>query len=185
MANIGDISVPITKPATEWVNGRARQKVSPQERHARAQTRIAAALAAWADKAGAGRVGTEWEFRLTPPGEITRPLVPDIAYLSYDRLGYEEDEAAQIPRLAPDVVIEILSPDDRMADVEEKIRVYRASGTLLVVLVDTERQTFTTYDAEGSTVLSRSDTFTHAALPGFAMPVASAFQKAPSSTRRT
>ncbi len=104
MANIGEIGVPSTKPATEWINGRARQKVNPQEGHARAQMRIAAVLA--------------------------------------------------------------------------------ASGTLLVVLVDTERQTFTTFDVEGSKVLSRSDTFTHAALPGFAMPIASAFEKAPNSTRR-
>lgn len=36
MSGLREITVPITKPATEWVNGRALQKVSPQEKHARA-----------------------------------------------------------------------------------------------------------------------------------------------------
>jgi len=58
--------------------------------------------------------------------------VPDVAFLSYERLGYDEDEAAQIPYMAPDAAIEILSPDDGRADIEEKIRVYLASGTALV-----------------------------------------------------
>ena len=33
-------------------------------------------LRLWAD--GRGEVGTEWCFRLEPPGEDIRPLVPDV-----------------------------------------------------------------------------------------------------------
>jgi len=128
MSTVREITVPVTKPATEWVNGRALQKVSPQEEHGRAQRRIAAALGAWADETGSGRVSTEWEFRVTPPHEATRPLVPDVAFLSFDSLSYEQDEAAQIPRMAPDVAIEIVSPNDQRHDVDEKTRVYLAAG---------------------------------------------------------
>src|SRR5271165_50987 len=64
--------------------GRPLQKMSPRERHSRAQTNFVAALGTWADETGSGRVGTEWDFRIAPPGEPRRPLVPDIAYLSYD-----------------------------------------------------------------------------------------------------
>ena len=176
MSAMREITVPQTKPATEWVNGRALQKVSPQERHARAQGRIVGALGAWADAAGLGRVGTEWEFRVTPPHEATRPLVPDIAFLSYDRLGYEQDEAAQIPYMAPDVAVEILSPGDRRHDVDEKIRVYLAAGAKLVLLVDPAERTFTAHDHEGARRLSAEDIFTHPALPGFSMRVASSFE---------
>ncbi len=28
-----------------------------------------------------GEVGTEWRFRVQPPGEPARPLVPDVAYV--------------------------------------------------------------------------------------------------------
>jgi len=138
---------------------------------------MVAALGAWADETGSGRVGTEWEFRVTPPHEQTRPLVPDVAFLSYDRLAYERDDAAQIPYMAPDVAIEIRSPDDRLSDIDEKIRVYLASGAALVLLIDPVEQTFTAHDANGSRTFSRDDTFTHESLPGLTIQVASVFEK--------
>ncbi len=177
MSSVREITVPITEPATEWVNGRALQKVSPQERHARAQGRMVAALSAWADTTGAGRVGTEWEFRVTPPQEATRPLVPDIAFLSYDRLAYEEDDAAQIPYTAPNVSIEVISSGDRWTDIDEKVRVYLAAGAALVLLIDPHEQTFTTHDSEGVRRFTRLETFKHLALPAFAIEVASVFEK--------
>lgn len=177
MSSLREITVPASKPATEWVNGRALQKVSPQERHARAQLRMGATLSDWADKTGAGRVGTEWEFRVTPPHEATRPLVPDVAFLSYDRLAYEEDAAAQIPYMAPDVAIEIVSPGDRHIDVEEKTRVYLAAGASLVLLVDPREQTFIAHDSEGVRRFSRHEIFKHLALPAFAIEVATVFEK--------
>lgn len=177
MSAIHEITVPETKPATEWVNGRALQKVSPQERHARAQARMVAKLGAWADETGAGRVGTEWEFRVTPPHEATRPLVPDVAFLSFERLGYEQDDAAQIPYMAPDVAVEILSPSDRQPDVDEKIRVYLAAGAKLVLLVDSVERTFVAHDTEGAHHFSPSETFTHWTLPGFSVRVASIFER--------
>lgn len=177
MSTVREITVPVTKPATEWVNGRALQKVSPRERHARAQSRMVAALHAWADKTGAGRVGTEWEFRVTPPHEATRPLVPDVSFLSYDRLAYEEDDAAQIPYMAPDVAIEIVSPGDRRVDIDEKTRVYLAAGASLVVLIDPSEQTFTTHDSGGVQRFSPHETFEHPALPAFAIKVGAVFEK--------
>ncbi|MBV8172425.1 MAG: Uma2 family endonuclease [Candidatus Eremiobacteraeota bacterium] len=177
MSPTPEITVPQTKPATEWINGRALQKVSPQERHARAQGAIVSAMREWAHRTGAGRVGTEWEFRVTPPHEATRPLVPDVAFLSYDRLSYDDDSAAQIPYMAPDVAIEVLSPDDRRRDVAEKIRVYLAAGAKLVVLVDSERRTMTSYDAEGFNGFEGDETFNHPALPGFEVVVGKIFEK--------
>jgi Uma2 family endonuclease len=139
---------------------------------------MVSALAAWADRTGSGRVGTEWEFRITPPHEPTRPLVPDVAFLSYERLGYNDDEAAQIPYMAPDAAIEILSPRDRRSDIDEKIRVYLASGAALVLLIDPQARTFTAYDNAGSEAFGAGATFEHAALPEFSLIVASVFEKA-------
>src|ERR1700687_4529661 len=113
-----EIVLPTAKPALEWVNGRVLQKVSPQRRHALAQCRFVAALDSWAQARGSGMVGTEWECRIAPPGEIRRPLVPDVAYMSYERIPFESPGEADIPHLAFDAVVEVLSPDDRAADVE-------------------------------------------------------------------
>ena len=177
MSTVREITVPVTKPATEWVNGRALQKVSSQEEHGRVQLQIAAALGAWADETGSGRVSIEWDFRVTPPHEATRPLVPDVAFLSYDSLSYKLDEAAQIPRMAPDVAIEIISPNDQRRDVDEKTRVYLAAGTKLVLLADPATKAFVAHDVGQTRTFSATQTFKRVALPGFAVPVASVFEK--------
>src|ERR1700730_255434 len=111
-----EIILPEATQALEWVNGRALQKVSPQRKHALAQTQFSAALVRWAEIHHSGEVGTEWEFRIEPPGEKRRPLVPDVAFLAFGRVPYDDEAAADIPRLAPDAVVEILSPGDRAPD---------------------------------------------------------------------
>ncbi len=166
-----------TKPASEWIAGRVVQKVSPTARHANAQGRLVAAFMAWTDATGLGRVGTEWEFRIAPPGEVIRSLVPDVAFLSYDRLGFDEDEAAQMPAIAPNVAVEVLSPYDRRRNVDEKIRVYLACGTGLVAVADPERRNVTLHDRNGVLTLEAAGVLRHSELPGFAMPVAAIFAK--------
>jgi len=175
--SIHEITLPETKPATEWVRGRALQKVSPQDPHARAQLRLGAAIFSWAEEHGLGRVGAEWEFRVTPPHEITRPLVPDIAFLSFDVLGFEQREEALIPRAAPTVAVEIISPGDRRDDIDDKIGTYLAAGTLLVLLVDPRDGTFTAHDAEGVKRFAADETFQHPSMPGFSIRVGSAFEE--------
>lgn len=115
-----EITLPEAKPALEWVNGRVLQKVSPKRQHGIAQGRFYAALDAWAQDRRLGIVATEWRFRVQPPGEVRRPLVPDVAYLSYARLPYEEQQVTDEPKVAPDAVVEVLSPSDRRADVEDE-----------------------------------------------------------------
>jgi hypothetical protein len=75
--SLHEIVLPETEPETEWILGRAVQKVSPFRTHARLQLTLGAALLAWAE--GRGEVGSEWRFRVAPPGEVRRPLVPDVA----------------------------------------------------------------------------------------------------------
>jgi Uma2 family endonuclease len=166
-----------TKPASEWIAGRVVQKVSPSQRHASAQARIVSALLAWSDEFDTGRVGTEWEFRIAPPGEKARTLVPDVAFLSYEKISLEKERAAQYPLTAPDAAFEVLSPRDRKSYVAEKIRVYLASGTSLVAIVNPDARTVILHDAGGMRMLKDGDTLKHESLPNFAMPVAAIFAK--------
>ena len=167
VAQTSEIILPEDKPAWEWVRGRALQKVSPKYTHARLQAVLAGAFIAWAR--GQGRVGTEWRFRVTPPGEITRPLVPDVAYLSYARLAEDEVDAAEEPLLAPDVAVEILSPGDRRIDVDHKIGVYLAAGSALVIVIDPKRRVVEMHDQQKCHVAGFDDELTHAILPAFAI----------------
>jgi Uma2 family endonuclease len=172
-----EIDVPQTKPATEWVNGRALQKMNPRERHSRAQGAFLVALLAWAHEHGAGRVGAEWDFRLAPPGEPRRPLVPDVSYLSYVRVSYDDDDGASIPIVAPNAVVEVFSPGDARRDVDEKIRVYLASGTEVVFTVDPIKRVVDVCDARGRKRFICGDVLTHESLAGFRLPVAKIFEK--------
>ena len=65
MSRLLDITVPETKPATEWVRGRALQKMSPRTAHAYAQTKFVVALDAWSERSG---LAGEWFEHPALPG---------------------------------------------------------------------------------------------------------------------
>jgi Uma2 family endonuclease len=174
-----EIVLPETKPETEWVRGRALQKVSPTYSHAILQRLVVTSLGTWADDDGYWRVGAEWRFRVAPPGKVVRPLVPDVAFLSYDALAADAPrDVVEVPLGAPTVAVEILSPDDRRADVADKIATYLAAGTALVVIVDPRRATVALHDADGSRELRDGDVLRHDALPGFSLDVGELFARA-------
>jgi Uma2 family endonuclease len=173
-----EIVLPETKPETEWVRGRPLQKVSPAYRHAKLQRMLATAIGAWADDGRFGRVGSEWRFRVVPPGEIARPLVPNVAYLSYASLPVDADEEAQIPFATPTVAVEILSPGDGRIAVAHKIAVYLRAGTSVVLVVDPKSERIEAHDARRVADFEIGTTFAHAAMPGLTIDVASLFAKA-------
>lgn len=168
-----EIVLPETKPETEWVGGRSLQKVSPQRTHSRLQGAMTAHLDRWAQ--GRGEVGPEWRFRVAPPGEVRRPLVPDVAYVSNERLRVLGDEELEMPPIAPDVVVEVLSPDDRRVDVNEKIGVYLRAGSELVIVVDPMHRAVELHDSRRTVQLGETQAIEHSALPEFSYPVSELF----------
>ena len=170
---IHEIVLPETKPETEWVRGRALQKVSPQRTHSLLQGALTIAMSRWGESRG--EVGPEWRFRVAPPGEVRRPLVPDVAYVSNERLRPLTDAELEIPPLAPDVAVEVLSPDDRRIDLDDKIDVYLRAGSSLVIVVDPRGRIVELHDRAKTIRVDETGTIEHAALPGFAYPVAELF----------
>jgi Uma2 family endonuclease len=168
-----EIVLPITEPETEWVRGRPLQKVSPTRSHSLLQGRFTTALAAWAGDRG--EVGPEWRFRVAPPGGTIRPLVPDIAYVAVERLRGLTGHALEVPQLAPDVAVEILSPDDRRPDVDDKIATYLASGSALVIVIDPQHRQVELHDREG-TAVQDAGMLAHPAVPGFAISIHEMFR---------
>jgi len=133
------MAIPEVKPAIESIRGRYAQKMSPRRRHAILQLRMGALLTQWAG--GRGEVGTEWRFYISPAGEAPSSLVPDVAYVSFERLPLDLGEAREKPEIAPDIAVEILSPGDRLAPLEEKIAIYTANGSMAVIVVDPAAKT--------------------------------------------
>lgn len=133
----------------------------------------------FAEESGRGRSGTEWDFLLTPPGEHAKQLVPDIAYVSYERIAYDDDAAAEIPRVAPNVAVEVLSPGDRRDVRREKIRIYLAAASDLVLFVDPEQQAVTSFDTFGERRYVADETIEHPAMPALKFSLADIFRKPP------
>jgi Uma2 family endonuclease len=78
---------------------------------------------------------------------------------------------------APDLAVEVLSPDDRAGEVLEKVRDWLAAGTRSVWVVDPRTRTVTVHHSPAQVViLSETDTLgDEDLLPRFAVPVAEFF----------
>lgn len=134
-----ELGIPEVKPAIEMVRGRWEQKMSPRRRHAILQSRFSMILSEWAGERG--EVGSEWRCYILPPAEKPSSLVPDVAYFSFERMPVECGELREKPTLAPDIAVEILSPDDRRSLLDEKISIYLANGCRLVIVADPATRT--------------------------------------------
>lgn len=157
----------------ELLDGERRRKVSPRSSHSIVQFLIAGIVQRCAG--GRGIVGTEWDFRLGHIDGSVTLLVPDVAFLRFDRLAALPREERERPTIAPDVVAEVWSPSNDRPYVESKIRKYLACGTALVLDVDPRTRTIVAVDRDGSRTFMQADHFERAAIPWLVFPAADAF----------
>lgn len=101
---------------------------------------------------------------------------PDIAFVRADRVP-----PGRLPTKywdgAPDLAVEVVSPSDRVVEVDEKVRDWLDAGTRLVWVVNPGARTVTVYRPGAKpTVLVESDTLEgEDVVPGFRLPVAEVF----------
>ena len=104
-------------------------------------------------------------------------LAPDIAIVRTERLPGAERISGFIP-VVPDLVVEILSPSDRIGRVNEKVALYLEGGVQLIWLVDPDRQTVTEHaPAKPVRLLQSGDVLTADELsPGLRIQVDEIFE---------
>jgi Uma2 family endonuclease len=108
--------------------------------------------------------------------------IPDLAFYAGTRMAEYKartPDYGKKPRaLVPDFVIEIISPNDTLSDVDEKVDAYLADGVRLIWLVDPQRRKITICapDRE-SPVVVKSDSVISPGdiLPGFELTVSKLF----------
>lgn len=105
---------------------------------------------------------------------------PDVAFVSAER--WPLDRA--LPRtgdwaVAPNLAVEVISPNDVFKDVLAKLREYFRYGVQLVWVIAPEEQQIYVYDSPTQVrILTVRDELTGGeVLPGFRMPLASFFQR--------
>ncbi len=121
---------------------------------------------------GKRQAASEWCFRILPKGEKERrPLVPDVAFVRYERLLGLSDDDQESPPFAPDVAFEIYSVGDRRRDILHKVDVYLRGGSDAVVLVDPRDRSLEIHERRGMRRLTGDATFALSSLPGFTFPL--------------
>jgi Uma2 family endonuclease len=103
--------------------------------------------------------------------------IPDVAFVSWDRLPERRVPAAPIPDLVPDLAVEVLSESNTAAEMARKRREYFAAGVRLVWQVDPASRMVMVYtNVEESTELDEKQTLDGGlVLPGFALPLRELF----------
>ena len=151
---------------TELVRGELVVREPAGYRHGDLAARLLIALGTFVELHGLGRVFTaETGFRLRQNPDTVR--APDVAFVRRERLP--DPPPRGYAALAPDLVVEVLSPDDRPGEVLSKIGDWLEAGTSLVWVVDPEQRTARVYRSDGSQAhLTESDRLDgETVLPGF------------------
>ena len=115
--------------------------------HGRIVMDLARRLANHVDANGLGQVyAAETGFTLARKPDTVR--APDIAFVRSARLP--SPEPAGFPDLAPDLVVEVLSPGDRPGEVLAKVADWLSAGTNLVWVIDPKRRLARVYRHDGT-----------------------------------
>lgn len=102
----------------------------------------------------------------------------DVAFISNERYA-QLGKVSGFLDVAPELVVEIVSPDDRWVDVMQKLHELFAIGVQLVWLADLTARTVYAYRSLTDVrVFTEADVLTgDEVLPGFSVPVASLFEE--------
>lgn len=106
--------------------------------------------------------------------------IPDLSFVSWDRLPGRKSPRVPIPRLTLDLAVEVLSKGNTRAEMARKLREYFDADTRLVWFIDPRKRTVRVFTSpDDSVVLKDGDTLDGGdVLPGFALPVSTLFDEA-------
>jgi Uma2 family endonuclease len=156
---------------TELVRGKLIVREPPGYQHGLVALKIARLIANHAYDHNLGvAVAAETGFKLFSKPDTVRAA--DAAFISHERapdpppIGYLA--------LAPDLAIEVVSPNDRAGEIQGKVSDWLTAGSRLVWVIDPVRRRAVIYRADGSVaLLSEHDALEgEDVLPGFECPLA-------------
>lgn len=124
-------------------------------------------------KAGGAVFAAETGFRIGRDPDTVR--APDVAFVAEPRVA--QARVAGYPDLAPDLVVEVVSPHDAAGEVQARVEDWLRAGTQLVWVLYPQSRSAVVYRPDGEArVLHAEDTLAgDPALPGFACRVGELF----------
>ncbi len=132
---------------TELVKGRLVVREPAGYRHGEVAASLTRILGTFVHARGLGSVvAAETGFKLSTDPDTVR--APDVAFIHRDRVP--SPPPAGYAALAPDLAVEVLSPDDRAGEVLAKVADWLSAGCRVVWVVDPVHRTARVYRADGS-----------------------------------
>jgi Uma2 family endonuclease len=158
----------------ELVEGELIMMSPAGSRHGAIALRIGSMLLDFVEAHDLGvALGAETGFRIASNPDTVR--APDAAFIRANRVGKTLPQSF-FPG-APDLAVEVLSPDDRASEVLAKVENWLEAGCEAVWVVDPKTRTIAMYRSDGkATILKTTDTLDGGdLLPGLQIPVANVF----------
>lgn len=164
------LSLPETKPGSEYIDGEVVQKSMPTTDHAIIQRLLSLVFGLFLRAHPIAEGGPEWRCVFGPTGGEWGRL-PDFALVLRERLRNTRGDEPFFG--APDFAVEITSPDDRISDLLEKVRFYLDNGVRLVWLIDPSTRTVMVWTSWGAARLAKEEELLDGGdvLPGFSVLV--------------
>src|SRR2546425_5422989 len=162
----------IPNKRTELVRGRLIVHEPAGYNHGRVTMNLTVRLGAYVESAGCGQlVAAETGFTLSRAPDTVR--APDIAFVRRDRLP--DPAATGFPEMAPDLVVEVLSPDDRPGETLAKVGDWLEAGARLAWGIQPQRRLARIFPPAGTqALLAQTPAFGgRDGLPGFSCPLGS------------
>jgi Uma2 family endonuclease len=111
------------------------------------------------------------------PDDSDRVRRADAAYIALDRLTPAQYEAEGHCTVCPDLVVEVVSPNDLASELNRKTEEWLAAGAKLVWVIDPDPKIVFCHTPTGVVIRREADTLTgDPVLPGFNVPVADLFR---------
>jgi Uma2 family endonuclease len=100
----------------------------------------------------------------------------DVAFIRQDRIGHESELEGYWPG-APDLAVEVVSPNDLYTEVDEKVTDWLDAGTRMVVVINPRKRTVTIYRSLLQIVVLREQDTLDAGevISGWTLPISTIF----------
>lgn len=171
------LALPRGQVRYELINGELVTMSPAGHHHGKIIIRLTVPLAQYVKQNSLGEVyAAETGFKLRSNPDTVR--APDIAFVTRQRVEEVGDTKGYWPG-APDLAVEVLSPDDRVSEVEQKVTEWLGAGSFQVWVVSPQMKTVTVYRSSTSIeVLAEGGTLDgEDVIPGFQFPVAEIFSE--------
>jgi Uma2 family endonuclease len=159
---------------SEVSRGLVVREPQPGARHGEVTSRVHIALSAFVRAHGLGKVTNQTGFQLA-----SKPLTvrgPDVGFVRSARVPAEPPTGFWPG--APDLAVEVVSPANSLADLQEKVIEYFEAGAAMVWVIEPRTRSVMVYHSlTDIAVLREHETLDGGdLLPGFSIPIAQLFE---------